>query len=104
MQPLQISNPELQDIFKTRFDSNQEKFVESILSFISDNKQVIDSYFLQKKKPAFKYKKLNPMQHYYKVESIDKHETMTNPFEDVEDSVAFAKKLRGTHTSAKQTI
>jgi len=34
------------------------------------------------------------MENYYKL-SVDESETvMTNPFKDVEDSVAFAKKLR----------
>ena len=49
---------------------------------------------LQINKPTFKYKKLNSMENYYKL-SVDESEIeMTNPFKDVEDSVAFAKKLR----------
>ncbi|MBN2824521.1 MAG: hypothetical protein JXQ76_04285 [Campylobacterales bacterium] len=94
MQELQINNPQLQDIFKTKFHSNQEQFMESILSFIQDNKKVIDSYFQQKKKPTFKYKKLDPMQNYYTIDKIDDNKAMSNPFEDVQDSVVYAKKLR----------
>jgi len=94
MQPLQINNPQLQDIFKTKFHSNQEEFMESILSFISDNKKVIDNYFQQKNKATLKYKKLDPMKHYYKLENVESSEQMSNPFEEVEDSVAYAKKLR----------
>jgi len=94
MQQLQINSPEMQDIFETKFHSNQEKFMEFIVSFIQDNKRAVDNYFHKKDKPTFQYKKLNPMENYYKL-SIDESETvMTNPFKDVEDSVAFAKKLR----------
>lgn len=94
MLPLQINSPEMQDIFETKFHSNQEKFMEFIVSFIQDNKKAVDNYFHKKNKPTFKYKKLNPMENYYKL-SVDEKETeMTNPFKDVEDSTAFAKKLR----------
>ena len=94
MLQLQINSPEMQDIFETKFHSNQEKFMEFIVSFIQDNKRVVDNYFHKNNRPKFKYKKLNPMENYYKL-SVDESETeMTNPFKDVEDSVAFAKKLR----------
>jgi len=91
---LQINSPEMQDIFETRFHSNQEKFMEFIVSFIQDNKKIVDNYFRKKNKPLFKYKKLNPMDNYYTL-PIDKNQTeMTNPFKDVKNSVAFAKSLR----------
>ena len=94
MLQLQINNPEMQDIFETKFHSNQEKFMEFIGSFIQNNKIAIDNYFHKNNQPKFKYKKLNPMENYYKL-SVDESQTeMTNPFKDVEDSVAFAKKLR----------
>jgi len=95
MQPLEIKSPELQDIFKTKFHSDSEKFMESIVSFIQDNKKVIDSYFTQKSKPTFEYKTLDPMKHYYKLsnDDIEEDAPMSNPFEKVEDSVEFAKKL-----------
>jgi len=96
MQPLEIKSPELQDIFKTKFDSDSQKFMESIVSFIQDNKKVIDSYFSDKDKPTFEYQKLDPMKHYYKIstDEIAEDAPMSNPFEEVEDSVEFAKKLR----------
>ena len=91
---LQINSPEMQDIFETRFHSNQEKFMEFIVAFIQDNKKVVDNYFHKKSKPTIKYKKLNPMENYYTLD-VDENETeMTNPFKDVKDSVAFAKNLR----------
>ena len=94
MLQLQINSPEMQDIFETRFHSNQEKFMEFIASFIQDNKKVVDNYFHEKSKPSFKYKKINPMENYYKLH-VDEDETeMSNPFKDVKDSVDFAKKLR----------
>ena len=94
MQQLQINSPEMQDIFETKFHSNQEKFMEFIVSFIQDNKKAVDNYFQKKEKPNFKYKKLNPMENYYKLPIDEYEEEMTNPFKDVKDSVAFAKNLR----------
>jgi len=91
---LQINSPEMQDIFETKFHSNQEKFMEFIVSFIQDNKRAVDNYFHKNNRPILKYKKLNPMENYYKL-SVEESETeITNPFKDVKDSVAFAKNLR----------
>jgi len=92
MQPLEIKSPELQDIFKTKFGSDSQKFMELIVSFIRDNKKVVDGYFRDKDKPTFEYQKLNPMQHYYKIstDEIEENAPMSNPFEEVEDSVEFA--------------
>ena len=94
MLQLQINSPEMQDIFETKFHSNQEKFMEFIVSFVQDNKNAIDNYFHKSNKPTFKYKKLNPMENYYKLPVDENEKEMTNPFKDVTDSVAFAKKLR----------
>ena len=94
MLQLQINSPEMQDIFKTKFHSNQEKFLEFIVSFIHDNKKAVDHYFHASNRADIKYKKLNPMEHYYTL-SVDENETeMSNPFKEVKDSAAFAKKLR----------
>lgn len=95
MTQLQINSPEMQDIFETKFHSNQEKFMEFIVSFIQDNKRAVDNYFHKNNKPTFNYKKLNPMENYYKISVNESEmEEMTNPFKDVKDSVSFAKKLR----------
>ena len=61
MTQLQINSPEMKDIFETRFNSNQEKFMEFIVSFIQDNKNIVDNYFDKKKKSTIKYKKLDPI-------------------------------------------
>lgn len=94
MAQLQINSPEMQDIFETKFHSNQEKFMEFIVAFIQDNKKVVDNYFQKKSKSTLKYKKLNPMENYYKLSIEEKETEMTNPFKDIEDSVDFAKRLR----------
>ncbi|MDQ7084948.1 MAG: hypothetical protein Q9M36_08440 [Sulfurovum sp.] len=49
MTQLQINSPEMQDIFKTKFNSNQDKFMEFILSFLQDNKNIVDKYFEKNK-------------------------------------------------------
>jgi len=94
MLQLQINSPEMQDIFETKFHSNQEKFMEFIISFIKDNKRTVDNYFHKQNKPTLKYKKLNPMENYHKLAVEEGEVEMTNPFKDVEDSAVFAKKLR----------
>ena len=94
MAQLQIHSPVMKDIFETKFNSNQDKFIEFIATFIKDNKKVVDSYFQKKDKSTFVYKKLDPMKNYYKI-SVDNIEAeMTNPYKDVKDSAVFAKKLR----------
>ena len=91
---LQISNPDMQDIFETKFHSNQEKFLEFIITFVQENKKTLDSYFQKSNKPDIKYKKMNPMENYYTL-PLDKGEVeISNPFQNVTDSVSFAKELR----------
>jgi len=91
---LHINNPKMKNIFETQFQSNQEKFIEFIVSFIEDNKNAVENYFHKKNKPDIEYKKLNPMENYYTLEIDDNQTDMTNPFKDVKDSVTFAKSLR----------
>ena len=54
MTQLQINSPEMQDIFETKFHSDQEKFMEFIVSFIQDNKKIVDNYFHKNNRPIFK--------------------------------------------------
>ncbi|MFK5974866.1 MAG: hypothetical protein QM493_00035 [Sulfurovum sp.] len=48
---------------------------------------------LQKPK-SFNYTKLNPMDNFYTLDKDKSDIEATNPFEEVEDSVTLAKKLR----------
>ena len=91
---LQLDNPQMQEIFEKKCHSNKEEFMDFIVSFIEDNKNIVDKYFDKKRKSTIKYKKLNPMENYYILSNEDNKEEMTNPFKDVEDSVTFAKELR----------
>ena len=68
--------------------------MEFIVSFIQDNKKIVDNYFHKNNRSIFKYKKLNPMENYYKLSVDESEKEMTNPFKEIEDSVTFAKKLR----------
>ena len=94
MVQLQISSPEMKELFETKFHSNQEKFMEFIISFVQENRGAIDHYFHKQHRPTFTYKTLNPMEHYYTLPVDDMETEMTNPFKDVTDPVSFAKKLR----------
>jgi len=78
----------------TRLENNSPLHFQQFFDILKLNKGAVDNYFHKNNRPTFKYKKLNPMKNYYKL-SVDESDTeMTNPFKDVEDSVAFAKKLR----------
>ncbi len=94
MLQLQINNNEMKKIFETKFHSNQERFMEFIFSFLQENRKVIDDYSHKDKKPTFKYKKLNPMENYYKLSTDDNNIEMSNPFKHITDSVTFGKELR----------
>ncbi|CAA6807834.1 MAG: Unknown protein [uncultured Sulfurovum sp.] len=95
MMQLQISNPKMQKIFETQFHSNTDKFMEFIVNFVKDNSKVVDSYIHNTTTPKkFSYQKLDPMENFYTLDKDDNHIEMTNPFEDVQDSVTFAKQLR----------
>jgi len=50
MAQLQIHSPVMKDIFETKFNSNQDKFIEFIATFIKDNKKAVDSYFQKQDK------------------------------------------------------
>ena len=97
MMQLQINSPQMQEIFEHQFNSNQEKFMEFIVSFIKDNSKIVDNYFhklLSKEDEPLEYKKLNPMDNFYRLSAGEKDTDMSNPFKGVEDSVSFAKRLR----------
>ena len=98
MKQLQIRTPQMQEIFETKFHSNQDKFMEFIVTFIKDNSKMVDNYFnkldTSTECEKIQYKKLNPMENYYQLSVDENDKDMTNPFRDVEDSVEFAKKLR----------
>ena len=95
---LQINNPEMRNIFETKFHSNQDKFMEFIISFIKGNNKVVNNYFnkmsLSQKSESISYKKLDPMENFYKLSIDENNIEMTNPFKNIEDSANFAKKLR----------
>ena len=98
MQELRITNPQMQKIFEREFQSNKDKFMEFILSFVKENGKMVDDYFSQitnpKKPKSFNYTKLNPMDNFYTLEKDNSDIEATNPFEEVEDTVTLAKKLR----------
>jgi len=65
---LQINNPNMLSIFRNEFHSNQEQFMQFILSFMKDNKEIFNSYFekdFSLDEEEISFKKLNPMENFY---------------------------------------
>ena len=86
MLALEIDNPEIELIFKTKFNSNKNKFI----SFIQDSLKNLENT----NNNEFQFKKLNPKQNAYRMTGISENEKLSNPFENVEDALLFAQSLR----------
>jgi len=43
---------------------------------------------------TFEFNTLNPKQNAYRITGADENETLTNPFEKVEDAISLAQSLR----------
>ena len=60
---IKLDNPEMREIFETKFHSNQEEFMKCILSFIQDNKKLIRVYLLKvTRKILFDVERKQPQQ------------------------------------------
>ena len=86
MLALEIDNPEIELIFKTKFNGNQTKFI----NFIQDSLKNLENTNNEK----FQFKKLNPKQNAYRMTSVAENEKLSNPFENVEDVLSYAQSLR----------
>ena len=86
MLELEIDNPEIELIFKTKFNGNQTKFI----NFIQDSLKNLENTNNEK----FQFKKLNPKQNAYRMTSVAENEKLSNPFENVEDVLSYAQSLR----------
>ena len=86
MLALEIDNPEIELIFKTKFNSNKNNFI----NFIQDSLKSLESV----DNDLFQFKKLDPKQNAYRMTNLDENEELSNPFENVEDVFLFAKTLR----------
>ena len=86
MLALEINNPEIELIFKTKFDGNKVKFI----NFIQDSLKNLENT----NNEEFQFKKLNPKQNAYRMTSIAENEKLTNPFENVKDVLFYAQSLR----------
>ncbi|MFI3217942.1 MAG: hypothetical protein QX189_02315 [Methylococcales bacterium] len=86
MLALEIDNPEIELIFKTKFEGNKNKFI----NFIQDSLRDLENT----KADEFQFKKLDPKQNVYRLNNGDINEEMTNPFAEIEDVLLFAQSLR----------
>ena len=86
MLTLEIDNPEIEHIFQTKFNGKKAEFI----NFIQDSlKNLGDA-----NNEEFQFKTLNPKKNAYRMIDFDKTETLSNPFENVEDVLSFAQSLR----------
>ncbi len=86
MLALEIDNPEIELIFKTKFEGNKNKFI----NFIQDSLKNLENTNLDE----FQFKKLDPKQNVYRLDNSDINGELTNPFTDIEDVLLFAQSLR----------
>jgi hypothetical protein len=86
MLALEIDNPEIELIFKTKFEGNKNKFI----NFIQDSLRELENT----KADEFQFKKLDPKQNVYRLNNDDINEEMTNPFAEIDDVLLFAQSLR----------
>ena len=86
MLALEIDNPEIELIFKTKFEGNKNKFI----NFIQDSLRDLENT----KADEFQFKKLDPKQNVYRLNNGDVNEEMTNPFAEIDDVLLFAQSLR----------
>lgn len=86
MLALEIDNPEIELIFQTKFNGNKNKFI----NFIQDSLKNLEN----SNNDEFQFKKLNPKQNAYRMTSVAENETLSNPFENIEDVLSYAQSLR----------
>jgi len=86
MLALEIDNPEIELIFKTKFNGNKKKFI----NFIQESLKNLENA----DNDEFQFKTLNPKKNAYRMTSVAENETLSNPFEKVEDVLLFAQSLR----------
>ena len=86
MLALEIDNPEIELIFKTKFNGNKNKFI----NFIQDSLKNLENT----NNDEFQFKQLNPKQNAYRMTSVAENEKLSNPFENIEDVLLFSQSLR----------
>lgn len=86
MLALEIDNPEIELIFKTKFNGNKNNFI----NFIQDSLKNLENV----NNDELQFKKLDPKQNAYRMTNIDANEELSNPFEKVDDVLSYAKSIR----------
>lgn len=86
MLALEIDNPEIELVFKTKFNGNKNNFI----NFIQDSLKNLESV----NNDELQFKKLDPKKNAYRMTNIDANEELSNPFEKVENVLSYAKSIR----------
>lgn len=86
MLALQIDNPEIELIFATKFHGNKDEFI----AFIKNSLQKLEN----SNNDALKFKKLDPQKNSYFMKTDEENHHLSNPFENIEDTLSFSKSLR----------
>ena len=87
MLALQIKNKKIEYAFKVRFNADKDQLIAFIEESLKKSEMLTDE--------DFSFNRLDPLQNYYKLKKGDRtEENLSNPFENVADTIAFSKKLR----------
>ena len=84
MLALEIDNPEIELIFKTKFEGNKNKFI----NFIQESLKNLENT------DEFQFKTLDPKQNAYRLNNGNNNEELTNPFAEIDDVLSFSQSLR----------
>ncbi len=85
MLALQIENSNIESIFTDKFNSNKKDFIDFIAKSLESFKKPND---------GFSFDTLNPELNSYTITNEDKDIVLTNPFKDIDDTLAFSSSLR----------
>jgi hypothetical protein len=89
MLSLQIKNKEIESAFITKFNADKNKFI----SFIENSLKKLET----PTDVEFQFSRLDPLENYHTLEFNDENKAnLSNPFEKVQDTIAFSKKLRNS--------
>lgn len=85
MLALQIENSNIESIFNDKFNSNKKDFIDFIDKSLEKFKKPNDD---------LSFNTLNPELHSYTILNEDKDIVLTNPFKELDDTLAFSNSLR----------
>lgn len=88
MLALQIKNKAIESAFITKFNADKNQLIR----FIENSLTKLD----ESTENEFQFSPLDPLENYHTLDIDNETTTLSNPFEKVNDTIAFSKKLRNS--------